>query len=52
MKIFNVTNYGAVGDGIKDNSIAIQNAINDCSNSGGGIVYFPVIMSLCRVRSI
>jgi polygalacturonase len=41
MKIFDVTNYGAVGDGLKDNSIAIQNAIDDCSKCGGGTVYFP-----------
>jgi polygalacturonase len=41
MKIFDITNYGAVGDGLKDNSIAIQNAIDDCSKSGGGTVYFP-----------
>jgi len=41
MKIFDITNYGAVGDGKKDNASEIQNAINDCSKAGGGIVYFP-----------
>ena len=41
MKIFDVVNYGAVGDGKKDNALEIQKAIDDCSNAGGGIVYFP-----------
>jgi polygalacturonase len=39
--IFDVTNYGAIGDGVKDNADAFQNAIDDCSKSGGGTVYFP-----------
>ena len=41
MRIFDITGYGAVGDGKKDNAPEIQKAIDDCSNSGGGIVYFP-----------
>jgi polygalacturonase len=40
MKIYDVTSYGAVGDGKTDNSKAIQNAIDDCSKTGG-TVYFP-----------
>ena len=40
MNIFDVTNYGAVGDGIRDNARAIQNAIDECSKTGG-MVYFP-----------
>ena len=40
-KIFNVvTQYGAVGDGITNNTTAIQNAIND-AQTAGGVVYFP-----------
>lgn len=40
-EIFNVTNtaYGAVGDGVTDDSAAINAAIT--AASGGGIVYFP-----------
>ena len=40
---FAVTNaaYGAVGDGVTDNRIAIQNAINDASANGGGTVLIP-----------
>jgi len=41
MKVFDVTNYGAIGGGVKDNAKAFQNAINDCSKSGGGTVYLP-----------
>lgn len=41
MKIFDVTNYNAVGDGKKDNAFEIQKAIDDCSIYGGGVVYFP-----------
>jgi hypothetical protein len=38
-----VTNapYNAVGDGTTDNSTAIQDAINDVSNAGGGTVEIP-----------
>jgi hypothetical protein len=35
----NVTDYGAVGNGVTDDTIAIQNAINAINN--GGIVFFP-----------
>lgn len=41
MKIFDITKYGAVGDGKTDNADAIQKAIDDCSASGGGIVHVP-----------
>jgi LEA14-like dessication related protein len=39
--VFNVTNYGAVGDGATDNTISIQNTINAASAAGGGIVEIP-----------
>jgi polygalacturonase len=41
MKIYNVSDFGAVGDGRTDNAIAIQAAIDECSRQGGGMVYFP-----------
>ena len=39
--IFNVTNYGAIGNGMKDNTTNIQNAINAANAAGGGIVEIP-----------
>ena len=40
-RVFNVKNYGAVGDGVTDDSAAIQAAINAVP-SGGGTVFFPL----------
>ncbi len=33
--------YYAVGDGVADDRIAIQTALNDCSEAGGGQVFLP-----------
>ena len=40
-KNFNITSYGAVGDGITDCTEAFKSAIEDCSNNGGGKVVVP-----------
>jgi len=37
---FNVKDYGARGDGTSDDTVAIQNAIDDMSS--GGVLYFPL----------
>ena len=39
MSIFDVTNYGAIGDGIKDNTIAMLSCISACE--AGSILYIP-----------
>jgi len=41
LKTFDITDYGAVGDGKRDNAAAIQEAIDECSRSRGGIVRVP-----------
>lgn len=39
--IVSVKQFGAAGDGITDDTLAIQNAINTVITTGGGTVYFP-----------
>lgn len=39
--VYNVIGYGALGDGVADDTSAIQSAINDAYANGGGVVYFP-----------
>lgn len=38
---YNVKNYGAIGDGRQMDSPAIQKAIDDCTQKGGGTVIIP-----------
>ena len=40
-KTFNVLDYGAIADGVTNNSDAIKNAINECHEAGGGVVVIP-----------
>jgi len=44
--VYDVTQYGAVNDGVTVNTYAFANAINDCSKAGGGTVYIPAGMFL------
>lgn len=47
--VFNVKNvYGAIGDGVTDDTAKIQAAINAADAAGGGIIYFPHGTYLCN----
>jgi hypothetical protein len=41
VRIFDVTRHGAVGDGAKLDSPAINRAVTACHAGGGGVVYLP-----------
>jgi len=41
LNVFNVKNFGAVGDGVTDDTAAINACVTAANAAGGGIVYFP-----------
>jgi polygalacturonase len=47
VKIFDITDYGAKGDGKTLNSLAIQKTIDECVKNGGGTVWIPAGVFLC-----
>ncbi len=44
---FNVKQFGAIGDGVADDSSAVQMAINAAAHSGGGRVFLPLGIYRC-----
>jgi hypothetical protein len=40
-KLYSVTSYGAVGDGVTDDTDAIELTISTATSAGGGIIFFP-----------
>jgi len=46
----NVTEYGALGDGVTDDTSAIEEAIQHAIDLGGAIVYFPSGTYLCQIN--
>lgn len=50
--VVNVRDWGAVGNGSTPDTQAIQNAIDFCISQGGGTLYFPPGVYVCRPTAL
>jgi hypothetical protein len=41
LPVFNVHNFGATGNGVSDDTLAIRAALSAAESAGGGIIYLP-----------
>jgi hypothetical protein len=48
-EIISVKDFGAVGDGVTNDTTACQNAWNAVKNANGGTLYFPAGTYLCNI---
>lgn len=49
LQIFNVRDFGALGDGVTNDRLAIQATINAAAAAGGGAVYFPATSNFYNI---
>lgn len=50
--VFNVKDYGAVGNGTTDDTSSISSAISSCNGVGGGVVFFPTGTYITSTQTI
>lgn len=46
--VYNVQQFGAIGDGVANDTAAIQAALDQCATDGGGCIYLPKGVYLVR----
>jgi len=51
-QIISVQDFGAVGDGVTDDTTAIQNAIDYATSINGGLIYFPAATYVAGMLTI